>query len=175
MKFFIKLLLSFPSTPSSHSEIASSVQWIGQHRTSLSKRGQVQSSFPSLLFAKDRYLFSYHKSFIKNSFCKKTVEAQYSELVWLLLYDADMCILRKSVNNSFTFELIQLTKLTQMNVWTQYVYWFGEYPKGPDDVVCRKSQQRKRNETLSTWWRKIFWAAKVFLGFMYRKKCWLLP
>ena len=121
MKFFIKLLLSFPSTPSSHSEIASSVQWIGQYRTSLLKRGQVQSSFPSLLFAKDRYLFSYHKSFIKNSFCKKTVEAQYSELVWLLLYDADMCILRKSVNNSFTFELIQLTKLTQMNVWTQYV------------------------------------------------------
>ena len=61
------------------------------------------------------------------------------------------CAFYGNVNNSFTFELIQLTKLTQMNVWTQYVYWFGEYPKGPDDVVCRKSQQRKRNETLSTW------------------------
>ena len=34
-----------------------------------------------------------------------------------------------------------------MNVWTYYVYWAGEYPKGPDDIMCRKSQHKKRNET----------------------------
>ena len=33
-----------------------------------------------------------------------------------------------------------------MNVWTHYVFWDGEYPKGPGDIVCRKSQQKKRNE-----------------------------
>ena len=33
-----------------------------------------------------------------------------------------------------------------MNVWTHYVYWAGEYPKGPRDILCRKSQQKERNE-----------------------------
>ena len=38
-----------------------------------------------------------------------------------------------------------------MNVWTHYVFWDGEYPKGPDDIVCRKSQQKKRNETVTAY------------------------
>ena len=42
----------------------------------------------------------------------------------------------------------QLSKFTQMNLWTHYVYWSREYPKGPDDTVCNKSQQRKRDQTV---------------------------
>ena len=38
-----------------------------------------------------------------------------------------------------------------MNVWTHYVFWDGEYPKGPGDIVCRKSQQKKRNETATAY------------------------
>nr|XP_058965128.1 uncharacterized protein LOC131791762 [Pocillopora verrucosa] len=29
---------------------------------------------------------------------------------------------------------------TKMNVWIQYLYWTGEYPKGPDDPRCSKFQ-----------------------------------
>ena len=32
-----------------------------------------------------------------------------------------------------------------------YVFWDGEYPKGPNDIVCRKSQQKKRNETATAY------------------------
>ncbi|CAH3148650.1 unnamed protein product [Porites lobata] len=46
---------------------------------------------------------------------------------------------------------LDLTRFTQMNVWTHYVFWDGEYPKGPDDIVCRKSQQKKRNETATAY------------------------
>ena len=38
-----------------------------------------------------------------------------------------------------------------MNVWTHNLFWDGEYPTGPDDIVCRKSQQRKRNETTTVY------------------------
>ena len=38
-----------------------------------------------------------------------------------------------------------------MNVWTHYVFWDGECPNGPDDIVCRKSQQKKRNETATAY------------------------
>ena len=38
-----------------------------------------------------------------------------------------------------------------MNVWTHYVFCDGEYPKGPGDIVCRKSQQKKRNETATAY------------------------
>ncbi|XP_073238029.1 uncharacterized protein [Porites lutea] len=46
---------------------------------------------------------------------------------------------------------LDLTKFTQLNVWTHYVFWDGEYPKGPGDIVCRKSQQKKRNETATAY------------------------
>ncbi|CAH3148651.1 unnamed protein product, partial [Porites lobata] len=46
---------------------------------------------------------------------------------------------------------LDLTKFTQMNVWTHYVFWDGEYPKSPGDIVCRKSQQKKRNETATAY------------------------
>ena len=55
-------------------------------------------------------------------------------------------------SSSITFRLVclccQLTKFTQMNVWTHYFYWSKQYPKGPDDIICVKSQQKKRNETM---------------------------
>ena len=38
-----------------------------------------------------------------------------------------------------------------MNVWTHNLFWDGEYPKCPDDIVCHKSQQRKRNETTTAY------------------------
>ena len=55
------------------------------------------------------------------------------------------------IENAFPSSFLQLTKFTQMNVWTHYVFWDGEYPKGPDDIVCRKSQQKKRNETATAY------------------------
>ena len=27
---------------------------------------------------------------------------------------------------------------TKMKVWIQYLYWTGDYPKGPDDPRCSK-------------------------------------
>ena len=38
-----------------------------------------------------------------------------------------------------------------MNVWIHNLFWDGEYPKGPEDIVSRKSQQRKRNETTTAY------------------------
>ena len=34
----------------------------------------------------------------------------------------------------------QRSVFTKMNVWIQYLYWTGEYPKGPDDPRCSKFQ-----------------------------------
>ena len=53
-----------------------------------------------------------------------------------------------SANIYWFFFFPQLTKFTQMNVWTHYYYWSKQYPKGPDDIICSKSHQKKRNETI---------------------------
>ena len=42
-----------------------------------------------------------------------------------------------------------------MNVCTHNLFWDGEYPNGPDDIVCRKSQQRKRNELTDTVYQEL--------------------
>ena len=55
------------------------------------------------------------------------------------------------IENAFPCSFLQLSNFTQMNVWTHFVFWDGEYPKGPDDIVCRKSQQKKRNETATAY------------------------
>ena len=32
----------------------------------------------------------------------------------------------------------QRSIFTKMKVWIQYLYWTGDYPKGPDDPRCSK-------------------------------------
>ena len=51
------------------------------------------------------------------------------------------------LSRTIRFCFLAVDKFTQMSVWTHYVYWDGEYRKGPDNIVCRRSQQKKREET----------------------------
>ena len=72
---------------------------------------------------------------------------------------------------------LQLTKFTKMNVWTHYVFWNGEYPNGPNDIVCRKSQQKKRNETATAYQQlnieDIFWLlVLIYLMLVVGKGHW---